>query len=129
MQSEKKIVKMLFRKKSATLVEYQKNGTPVRVSVPSNKVYPTTQNGEVEVTEATLREGIPYGVPWSIHLKDLVVKGEDIERELHKLGIWTLEDFRKNPGSLQNAILSVTAEVVRSIVQTVKEYSAKEVTK
>lgn len=123
-------VKLIFRKKMAVLVEYLQDGVPVRVSVPSNRVFQITDNKkEVEVSEKTLREGIPYGIPWAIHVKDVTIKGEDLERELHKAGIWTLDDYKRNPGAIQSAIMSLAVSVLRSVVQTVKEYSSKEVTK
>lgn len=123
------IVKLIFRKKAAVLVEYQKNGIPVRVSVPANKVHQISNSEEVEISEKVLREGIPYGVPWSVHITDTTINGMDVENELHKLGIWTVDDYKRNPGALQNAVMAVTVNIVRSIVQTVKEYSSKEVMK
>lgn len=129
MQQEKRIVKLVFRKKAAALVEYQENGVPIRVSIPSNKAYQTINESEVEVSEKVLREGIPYGVPWAMHITETIVRGEQIENELHKAGIWTIEDFKKNPGAAQSAVLSATANITRSIMQTVKEYSSKEVMK
>lgn len=123
------VATFIFRKKAATLVEYQKDGVPVRVVVPSDRVRQTTDGSVVEVSDKTLREGIPYGVPWSIHIEDTAVTGADIEKELHRFGIWTIEDYRKNPGAVQNAILAITANVMRSIAKTVKEYSSKEVTR
>jgi hypothetical protein len=129
MDPEKVIVQVLRRKKNAVLVEYVRNGEPIRVSISATKLTALTQDNKAEILIRDLSMGIPYGIPWSSRLSKLhfEITGEAIEQEFHKSGIWTLDDFRKNPQALTGVIMSVSREVVTQIVQTVKEYSTKEV--
>lgn len=124
-----KSVRVIFRKKSAVLVEYMKGDLPVRVSIPADKIHISEDGKEGTVAETILKIGIPYGIPWGKFIPDarIDIPGERIEEELHKQGIWTAEDFKQNPGAAQSAVLSVAANIVRSIMQVVKEYSSKEV--
>jgi len=129
MDPEKVIVQVLRRKKNAVLVEYIQDEKPIRVSISATKLIALTQENKAEITKKDLSMGIPYGIPWASRLSKLrfEITGEAIEQEFHKNGIWTLDDFRKNPQVLTGVIMSVSREVVTQIIQTVKEYSTKEV--
>lgn len=122
-------VDVIFRRKAAILVEYMEGDIPIRVSLPVEKVHIGEDGKRAQVSDAVLKTGIPYGVPWGMHVDKAHVEftSEAIENELHKAGIWTISDYQRSPGAVQGAILSLTANVVRSILQVVKEYSSKEV--
>ncbi len=129
MDQDKVIVRVLWRKKNAVLVEYMHNEEPIRVSVPISKIATVTQDKKAEITKRDLSMGIPYGIPWSSRLSNLhfAITGEAIEKEFHKAGIWTLDDFNHNQQALTGVIMALSREVVSQILKTVKEYSTKEV--
>jgi hypothetical protein len=120
-------VKVIFRKKQAVLVEYQdSHNVPMRVSVQATKASMEQDGTHAEISDTALKQGIPYGIPWSAKIKSVTITGEDIEREMYKNGIWTLEDLQRNPQIVQGVILSATIDLSRSIAQIAKEYSRKE---
>jgi hypothetical protein len=127
MQPEKKLVKLIARKKAAALIEFQNdNGETIRLSVPSHRVT-ELDNGNAEVILSVIKSGIPYGIPWGLKISDILVKGSDIEREMHNVGIWTADDLKKNPQVLQGVIMAAASELVRAVSIVIKEYSSKEV--
>lgn len=121
-----KIVKKVFSKKSAVLVEYLNDaGVPVRVSIPTVHSR-DLGDGRVEVSKDILEMGIPYGVPWSALLGQYILTGEAVEREFHKAGIWTWADYQHNPSALPGIIMAVASGLVKAITQVAKEHSSKE---
>lgn len=129
MDLDKVTVRVLWRKKNAVLVEHIKDEDPIRVSVPATRISPITQENQAEISNKDLAMGIPYGIPWASKLKGFPIEitGEAIEKEFHKVGIWTYDDFRKNPQALTGVIMAVNQNVANQILLTIKEYSTKEV--
>lgn len=121
-------VKFISRKKSAALVEYRvAENEFARVSIPANKIVLGTGEEYADVPESVIKSGIPYGIPWESKLPDITVKGSDIEKEFHKMGIWTLDDVRRNPKAIQSVVMAAASDIVRAISNVIKEYSSKEV--
>lgn len=122
------IAKLVSRKKSAILVEYKNSVEDiVRVSIPADKAEVSTDDKYVNVSESVVKAGIPYGIPWESKIPDITIKGSDVEKEFHKAGIWTLEDIKQNPNSIQGIVMAVSADITRAILNVLKEYSSKEI--
>jgi hypothetical protein len=120
------IVKVLFRKKNAILVEYAEGDIFKRVSLPVSAVKLDADKAHASISKEVLEAGIDYGVPWASKLPDFTVKGTDIENELHKVGIWTIEDYLRRPQDVNGAILSAAKQIAQTIRIIAKETSNKE---
>lgn len=57
-----------------------------RAYVPRNEV----SNGAC--SDTVLKNGIPYGLPWAKFL-EVTMTPQDLQRELRRIGLWTLDDF------------------------------------
>jgi len=94
-------VRVIQRKGPGTLVEWNDQDGYHRAVVPSRAV-----DGDFCDPEE-LMMGIPYGEPWAQVVGDLVISAEDLENELRKHGIWTIEDAREKPNAAAAALLAV----------------------
>lgn len=119
-------IKLLYKKKSAALIEYLEDGTPTRVSVPTEQILYNADKNVYEAPKELLRSGIPYGAPWEELFPDVHITGLDVEKELHKNGIWTVDDLRNNPKILQGVVMSLTSDILRATSKIIKNYSSKE---
>lgn len=107
-------MRLIKKDKEAALVEYVENGEVKRKIIPRSAV---DENGQIDRFE--LEAGIPYGIAWADYLQ-LDSTPKDIERELHKAGIWTADDLRTKQqaavGAIQTA-LSIHLGTLNSIVK------------
>lgn len=55
-----------------------------------------------EIDEDVIADAPPYGADWAS--LDLHIKGADVERALHRRGVWTREDARRNPNAALDAL-------------------------
>ena len=118
-------VKEIFRKKLASLIEVIEEGYPVRVSVTSSDLV-VAKDGTLWVSRDVFEEGLSYGVPWKYKLTVPQVTPEQIEKELHKAGIWTAEDAMSNTAVVQNALMSAFRMNLSEILRISKEDLRKE---
>jgi hypothetical protein len=94
-------VKILASKGNSVLIEWVSGGRYVeRGFIPSHLVV------DDKVAHDELLAVIPYGVPWSsiVRFKADPVR---LEQELHRVGIWTLDDITRNPNRAIAALQSV----------------------
>ena len=112
-------IRVIFRKKMATLIEYMEDGVPYRISVQSSSII--SKEGSSYVPRELLDQGLPYGVPWSQKIVLSEITPESLEIELHKAGIWTAEDALKNSSTVQSALLSALRITLSDILKIAKE--------
>lgn len=65
---------------------------------------------------------VDYGVPW----RDLVTMDatpEDLERQLHRVGIWTIDDLRRNPEAAQGAIMAAYGVDFQTLARLATKYT------
>lgn len=119
--------RIIFRKKSAVLLEYvdSENRTQ-RISVPTDVIKIESDDETVFLTEKIIDLGIPYGIPWEYKLKSLSISPEQIANALHSNGVWTAEDVLKHPDSVKNSLMSMLGVLLSSIVKTAREFISKE---
>jgi hypothetical protein len=95
-------MKLIKNDGNAALVEYVEDGELKRKIIPRSAV---DENGQIDRFE--LEVGIPYGIAWADYIQ-LDATPKDIERELHKAGIWTADDLRIKQqaavGAIQTAL-------------------------
>lgn len=95
-------VEIIRRKGDTVLIRYFDNEESKMVIMPTVSV--SDQN---EVEEEELELAIPYGMPWEEIAGNPTVSGEDIAKELHRRGIWTLADLEVNMNAVVGALQSV----------------------
>jgi hypothetical protein len=92
-------VKLIMSANNSALVEYIKDGTLVRATVP----YKYLVDGKVKDT--ILDRAIKFGIDWS-ELKFPPILAGEINRQLRIHGIWTAQDARLKPGLVTKAVMS-----------------------
>lgn len=93
-------IKVIRAKGDAVLVEWLANGRFFRGIVRREAVV----DGRCPQDE--LDAAIPYGVPWAEIIGELNATPQQIEDELHRVGIWTAEEAHANPQAVLGAIQS-----------------------
>ena len=107
-------VKVLRSKGQVSVVEWNDNVRYRRTIVPRNTVL--EEGGKTSVLESALGMGIPYGVDWESRLnRSFIIPGAKIAEQLEVLGIWTKEDYEKNPSRVQSAVLGAAREVLTEL--------------
>jgi len=96
-------VKVVLRKSGWALVQYREADVSYRCWVPETMVV-TTPDGRITVDDPSL--GVPYGIRFDL-LPDFHIKSVDLGEELHRRGIWTLEDMAANPNAVVASIVAV----------------------
>lgn len=115
-----KKIKIVGRKNSTVLVEWVEESKLFRSFVPLE----STKEVGSEVFCDNPEQGIPYGVPWSL-VVDREVDVELFEAEMHKQGIWTIEDFERNPQKVSGCLRKVMAQTVGSIRRNLLNYQGE----
>jgi len=97
-------VRIIRRKNGTCLIEWMVGENTFRGWVPDSEVSDISgTTGLVEQPDVA----VPYtGAPWR-ELASMTATPIDLERELRRRGIWTIEDLRANPNIAQAAIQSV----------------------
>ena len=113
--------KLISRIGEAGLVEVIRNGETERVILPMSVLGNT-----VELTDIEIDAGIQYGLPF----EEFVILDTDIvsrlTTELHRSGVWTLDDLRKKPNLVIAALQSIYRLNVGRIVQAAETYLQQE---
>src|SRR4030042_2254375 len=104
-------VRTIQRKGQGTLVEWRDEDGYHRAVVPAGAV-----DGDYCDPDELLM-GIPYGEPWAQVVGDLVIAAADVENELRKHGIWTIEDVRQSPNAAAAALLAVHKMGVDTLIR------------
>lgn len=108
-------VKVIKSKGQVTLVQWNDSGRFRQILVPRNEVL-EGDNGKSYVEEESLDMGIPYGVNWEARVrKSFVITGAKVAEQLEVSGIWTKEDYTKNPTGVQQAVLGAAREILTEL--------------
>ena len=108
-------VKVLRSKGQASVVAWDDSGRHRRTIVPRDTVL-EGEDGTTAVQESSLDMGIPYGVDWESRLKNsYIITGAKVAEQLEVSGIWTKEDYEKNPSRVQSAVLGAAREILTEL--------------
>jgi hypothetical protein len=110
-------VKLIGTDGQAAIVEYQIDSRVKRAIVPNSEV----KNGQI--SEKTLQQSIPFG---GIELTDylpekLTIKTSDLQGLLWQRGLWTKDDYLKNPNIILGALQKLYGVDVTRILNLVSE--------
>jgi hypothetical protein len=77
---------------------------------------------EFELEDAALSSATSYGVDWSVVFpKNIVIDASSIQEIMYRHGIVSLEDLKRNPIAVNNAILELVRRTAANIYKIVKE--------
>ena len=108
-------VKVLRSKGQASVVEWDESGRTRRTIVPRDVVF-ESEAGQTYVETESLDMGIPYGADWESRLKkSYIITGAKVAEQLEVSGIWTKEDYDKNPNVAQQAVLGAAREILTEL--------------
>lgn len=93
-------VNVVIRNRGMMVVEWMDDGVLRRGQLPQSDLI-----GSDEVLDEKLNWAMPWGEPWA-ELVTLEATSSQLEVELHRVGIWTLEDLRAFPEKARTAILA-----------------------
>lgn len=80
--------------------------------------------GEDKFEVSHPERGIPYGVDLAQLIELEEVTPRDISREVRRVGLWTIEDFRRNPDILRGALSAVYGLTIAKIFQALERHEA-----
>ena len=112
-------VKILQQSGHSVLVEYLEKGKLKRATIPPDTIK------EGQVSQYSLKLGIPYGLPWA-ELITLKASPERLQEELHRIGIWTAEDALQNAQGVLGAIQATYGTDMSKIMAIAKKEVRKE---
>ena len=111
-------VRIIQRKNGLFLVEWDESGTLKRAWIDGELL--VDDRGMVGEAYSPWA-GIPYGVEWSRMIKPSV-SALDIERELKRRGIWTIEELRTRPNEVIGALKDAYGLDLAALLQAAKVY-------
>lgn len=101
----------------AAVIEYKSGDRIERVIIPNTDI----KGGRI--SQQTLKESIPFG---GIELEDylpekLTINTSDLQDMLRQRGLWTEEDYLKNPGVILGALQKLYGVDVTRILNMISE--------
>lgn len=112
-------VKVVPLRGDAVVVEWQEDDVLKRATVPPGALI--ADGDQHRVTDDVLFKGIPYGVPWA-DLITLAATPEAIEAELHRVGIWTVDDLRGNTAVAVSALQRIYKVDLAALLQAATRF-------
>lgn len=118
-------IRVIYSKGIASIIEFlDDNGVPVRVSVKRDLVHNGVSGFEID--EEELEYAIPHGIPFEEELPDeFVITREMVVTAIRKAGVWTEEDFAKNPNIIRSIVLSSAQEIIHNINVVLSNYQRR----
>jgi hypothetical protein len=111
-------VQIIQRKNGLTLVEWSQDGTLKRAWLDQELlVHDNGMTGDAYQPWA----GIPYGVEWSRMITPKVTS-IDIDRELKRRGVWTIQELRTKPNEVLGALRDAYGLDLAALLQAAKVY-------
>ncbi len=110
-------VKVVQRRGESALVEWLDGEQQQRATVPATAVVHN------QVAEDVLLAGVPYGVPWA-DLVQLTATPDAVQAELYRVGVWTVDDLRRNPQLALGALQRIYGTDLAALMRAAKEYES-----
>ena len=105
----------------AGLAELVRDGIVERVTLPMSILRDTA-----ELTDSEIDSGIAYGLPFAEFLTTSTDIVPRLVIALHKAGIWTADDLRKQPMKVVNALQATYKIETARIIQAAETYLQQE---
>ena len=102
----RRMVQVIRKKNRTALVQWRDdNGRLLRGTIPAEQVEESEQESTVD--QSVLDMSVPYGVSWQDFMSDIYISAEDVEVALHNAGVWTVQDMRLNPSTVNGVFISL----------------------
>jgi hypothetical protein len=118
-----KTVQIILRKNDLHLVEWKEQEMPHRAWVTPDMIAEKSENGKTATVKNPIA-GIPYGMDWS-PLISINATPRDFDRELKRVGIWTVQDLHDRPNEARSALQSVYGMDMAALLMAVKAYESE----
>lgn len=116
-----KKVRIIRRHNDLYLIEWVEKGTTFRGWIPQSMVEDLgNSTGQTDDPNVS----VPYGINWS-EIVQMTAKPQDLERELHRRGIWTTGDLREYPQVVIASLQSVYGVDLAALLQAAKKIDAE----
>ena len=111
-------VKIVSRKGDSAVIEYTGQDMPERAVIAHSMI------SEDSVEASDLEQAAPYGVPLAklLSTKELKLDPTRLQRICRERGLWTRNDFERNPTQLQAALLQELQVEVSVLIQLARDY-------
>lgn len=113
--AERVPVRVIAQNKGAALVEWVVGDDWARGYVPLLQVVDDT------VKRSDLNESATYGLDWVTIIGPLDVTAQDVARELHRAGLWTEDDIRKQPREAEACFRRACHVSVAELIQRIEQ--------
>lgn len=111
-------VTVISRKNDMLLVQWEQMGSLRRSWVTPDMV---VENRGAVATVRDPNAGVPYGMDWT-RVGPFGVTPVDIDRELKRRGIWSIDDLRARPNEVIGALMSAYGMDLARLLQWAKEF-------
>lgn len=119
------MVRVVSQEGKAALVEWVVEENLHRVVLPLS-VLKLDEGDTALVEPKALDKGVPYGLPWAKVVKEIpTFTPQMLEHALHKVGIWTEDDFNKNLQLVNNALRGLTSLGVTNVRDQIEQFKSK----
>ena len=108
-------VRVVSRKGDSAIVEYTDKGMLERVVI----AHSVADSGTLSVSE--LKDAAPYGLPIGKFVSDKSL-GTRLQLACRQRGLWTLQDFEKNPQFIQAALQEALSLDVGKILDAARHF-------
>src|SRR3990167_3972147 len=108
-------VRVVSRKGDSAIVEYTDKGMLERVVI----AHSVADSGTLSVSE--LKDAAPYGLPIGKFVSDKSL-GTRLQLACRQRGLWTLQDFEKNPQFIQAALQEALSLDVGTILEAARHF-------
>lgn len=121
-------VTTILKKNTAVLVQYTIDGKRQRGIVRHDWII-SEKSGRSTVNyveESNLELAMPFGIDWTV-VGDVTISAEKITESLRNAGIWTLQDFEKNPDKVLKAACASSTEIIANIQAVIRDFKNEEI--
>jgi hypothetical protein len=119
-------VRLIRSKGQVTLIAWDDSGRARQTLVPRTEVL-DGDAGKSYVKAESVDMGIPYGVNWEARMrKSFTITGAKVAEQLEVSGIWTKEDYEKNPSVVQQAVLGAAREILTELYAIINKIPRQE---
>ena len=100
-----KIVNLIEHKGGVAIIEYRDGDGVRQCGIIDGSL---VKGKEFTVNDKVIKTATPYGIDWNVvYPNGLVISADDIQEALYGLGIYTLDDLRRNTNGVIAAINSI----------------------
>lgn len=119
-------IRLVSSKGQSTLVAYQDPDLEVEKKVyVDSELVGEDWGSEEEVPDEVIEYAIPYGIEWEAYVENILISKEAIARALYRNGIYTAEDYQRNPNAVLGAVREMSQQVLEQLNEVIRNFNHK----